>query len=74
MTDKAIEIQPDTANIRINVGRHGVWLFLKASNGQEAGINVPHLAESGGIIASAIRHWCIDREDQARSIASLERK
>ena len=65
----AINIPMDDCGLSINVGTDGVWLHFRASTGKSVSINTPNLV-NGGLIGQAMIDWCLDREHQAREIAS----
>jgi len=65
MTDKAVVLPIEQCDLIVSVGRDGVWLRF----GDNAAIHVHNvLGLDGGIIATQINRWCIDRQEQASAI------
>ena len=64
--DQATQILMDDCGLMINCGRDGTWLHFKASTGKSASLNVDLMDK--GIMATALRDWCADRQKQAEQI------
>lgn len=59
---KAIELPINECDIKVRVGRDGVWLEF----GKYAAIHVHNtLGHTGSIIARNINEWCVARQEQA---------
>ena len=65
--DQATQIPMDDSGLMINCGHDGTWLHFKASTGKSASLNVD-LLDKNGIIGTALRDWCADRQKQAEQI------
>ena len=62
MTDTATQLPIEQCDLTVRVGRDGVWLHF----GKNAAIHVHNtLGQGGGICATQINHWCLDRQAQA---------
>jgi hypothetical protein len=62
MTDKALELPIQDCDIKVTVGRDGVWLHL----GPYAMFHVANtLGQDGHIIGGNVRKWVLAREEQA---------
>jgi hypothetical protein len=60
--------------LRVTVGDMGVFVHFKASNGQEAGLNILAMAKQSGLIsAQTLLAWCRDRiNEQPANVISPE--
>lgn len=53
----------DGGHLIVRTGRCGTWIEFKATNGRSAALNIEALAEERfGIIGSALKQWCVDRQ------------
>lgn len=62
--DKAVELPINECDLKVRVGRDGVWLEF----GPYATIHVHNtLGQSGHIVAHNINKWCLARQEQANA-------
>ena len=65
MTEYATELPIQDCDIKINVGRDGVWLML----GPYTCFHVMNtLGRNGRVIENQVAKWCIEREEQAKQV------
>lgn len=59
---KAVELPIEQCDLKVRVGRDGVWLEF----GANAAIHVHNtLGQHGDIVARAVNRWCVARQEQA---------
>lgn len=61
--DKSVELPIQSCDVRVTVGRDGVWLHL----GEHTMFHVAStLGNTGGVIGSNVNKWVIARQQQAQ--------
>lgn len=64
--EKAITVPLEYSELKLTVGRDGVWLHFSASTGRSASMSVNSMAaKQGNLIGHALRDWCEDMADVA---------
>lgn len=67
--DRATEIPDYMTQLKVNVGRDGVWLHFSSEAGVYSSFNIDSLAgEQGSIIGKGLRCWADDMRKQAKQI------
>lgn len=67
--DKSIELPIQECDIKITVGRDGVWLHI----GEYSMHHVMNtLGGDGHVIGGNVAKWCLARQEQAKKIAETE--
>lgn len=63
--ERSVELPIQDCDIKITVGRDGVWLHL----GKYTGFHVANsLGQGSSIISSQLSKWIVERQEQAKGI------